>query len=117
LAAGFRASRPRALFLSAITVGEMERGIGRQRALHPVFAETLASWLEQTLDRFSDRILCIDTRIARRWGQLSARLGHDNANLLIAATALEHDLTVVTRNIRHFQPTGARVEDPFAELD
>ena len=53
---------------------------------------------------------------ARRWGQLSQRLGHTNADLLIAATALEHGLTVVTRNIRHFEPTGVDVVNPFAEM-
>ncbi len=57
--------------------------------------------------------LAVDTTTARRWGRLSARLGFDGANLLIAATALEHGLTVVTRNIRHFEPTGVAILDPF----
>ena len=51
---------------------------------------------------------------ARRCGQLSQRLGHMNADLLIAATALERGLTVVTRNVRHFEPTGVDVVNPFA---
>lgn len=101
------------LFLSAVTIGEIERGIGRQRARDPAFAEALVSWLDRTIEMHGDRILPIDTRIARRWGSLSARLGHDGADLLIAATALEHGLTVVTRNVRHFEPTGVAVLDPF----
>ena len=60
-------------------------------------------------------ILPVDTAVARRWGQLCARLGHGGADLLIAATALEHGLSVVTRNVRHFIPTGVTVENPFTD--
>lgn len=102
------------IFLSAVTIGEIERGIGRQRSKDPAFAEALEFWLDRTIQIYADRILPVDTRIARRWGSLSARLGHDGADLLIAATALEHELTVVTRNVRHFEPTGVAVIDPFA---
>ena len=52
-------------------------------------------------------------KTARRWGQLAAKLGHDGVDLLIAATALTHGLTVVTRNVKHFAPTGAAVSNPF----
>jgi predicted nucleic acid-binding protein len=100
------------LFLSVITIGEIERGVLRQRAKNPVFAEALGAWLDRTIEAYLDRILAVDTRVARRWGQLSARIGHGGADLLIAATALEHGLTVVTRNVRHFLPTGVPVEDP-----
>ena len=55
----------------------------------------------------------VDIPTARRWGQLSAALGHAGADLLIAATALEHGLIVVTRNVRHFEPTGVEVLNPF----
>jgi hypothetical protein len=58
-------------------------------------------------------MLAVDLPIARRWGQLSAAMGHDSADLLIAATALEHGLTVVTRNLRHFTPTGVATLDPW----
>ena len=101
------------LFLSAVTVGEIERGIEHQRIDNPIFAEALGAWLERTIELYADRILRVTTTIARRWGRLSARIGHGGADLLIAATALEHGLTVVTRNIRHFFPTGVTVEDPF----
>ena len=101
-------------FLSAVTIGEIERGIERQRRHDPVFAEALLVWLERSIDLYEDRILPATTNIARRWGRLSARIGHTGVDLLIAATALEHGLTVVTRNVRHFVPTGAVVENPFA---
>ncbi|MBV8132831.1 MAG: type II toxin-antitoxin system VapC family toxin [Alphaproteobacteria bacterium] len=104
-----------ALFLSAITIGEIERGMLRQRVRNPVFAEALGAWLDRTVETFGERILAVDTRVARRWGRLSARLGHSSADLLIAATALENGLTVVTRNVRHFLPTGVLVEDPFQD--
>jgi toxin FitB len=103
------------LFLSVITIGEIERGILRQRAKNPAFAEALGAWLDRTVEAYLDRILAVDTRVARRWGQLSARIGHGGADLLIAATALEHGLTVVTRDVGHFLPTGVPVEDPFQD--
>ena len=62
---------------------------------------------------YGDRILMVDIPTARRWGQLSATLGYAGADLLIAATALEHGLIVVTRNVRHFEPTGVEVLNPF----
>lgn len=102
-----------AIFLSAVTIGEIERGIMRQRGTAPAFAEALESWLERIVRLYDDRILPVDIPVARRWGQLNARLGNNGADLLIAATALEHGLTVVTRNVRHFEPTGATVVDPF----
>ena len=100
------------LHLSVVSIGEIERGIARQRARDAAFAEALASWLDRVLRLYGDRILGIDAPTARRWGQLSASIGHQGADLLIAATALEHGLTVVTRNVRHYEPTGVPVLDP-----
>lgn len=102
------------LFLSVVTIGEIERGIVRQRGRDAAFAEALETWLDRTIIIHGDRILPVDSAVARRWGALSGRIGHDGADLLIAATALEHGLTVVTRNVRHFEPTGVAVFDPFA---
>jgi predicted nucleic acid-binding protein len=101
------------LFLSTITIGEIERGIERQRSLDMRFADALAAWLNRSLDVYDDRILPVTTAIARRWGRLSARIGYNGADLLIAATAIEHGLTVATRDVRHFAPTGVPIENPF----
>jgi predicted nucleic acid-binding protein len=101
------------LYISTVTIGEIERGIEKQRRRDPAFAEALLAWLDRSVEFYGDRILPVKTPIARRWGRLSARLGHEGADLLIAATALEHDLMVVTRNVRHFAPTGALIENPF----
>ena len=100
------------LHISVVTVGEIERGITQQQRHNPAFARDLAVWLDRVLGWYGDRILPIDAATARRWGQLSAALGNDSADLLIAATALKHGLTVVTRNVRHFEPTGVSVLDP-----
>ncbi len=101
------------LWLSVVTVGEIEKGIAVQRRRDPPFAESLHEWLETILRLYEDRVIPVDTEIARRWGRLSGELGHDGADLLIAATAIENGLRVATRNTRHFEPTGAPVFNPF----
>ena len=101
------------LYLSVVTLGEIERGIARQDLLDPGFARDLRDWMTRTMQLFADRLLPVDTESARIWGQLSAQLGHAGADLLIAATALRHDAVVVTRNVSDFLPTGCRVENPF----
>ncbi len=101
------------LFLSVVTLGEIERGIEKQRGVAPEFAEELATWIESLVSYYADRILPITPIIARYWGRLSARLGNEGADLLIAATGLVHGLTVVTRNTGHFEPAGVSVINPF----
>ena len=59
--------------------------------------------------------ISVDAATARRWGRLSAKLGHDSSDLLIAATALERGLTVVTRNVRHFEPAGVATLNPAGD--
>ena len=102
------------LYLSVVSIGEIERGVIRQQRSNPDFARTLALWLDSVITLYGEHILGVNMAIARRWGQLSARIGNDSADLLVAATALEHGLSVVTRNVRHFQPTGVDVVDPSA---
>jgi toxin FitB len=101
------------LFLSVITLGEIERGIARQDQTNPGFAADLRAWVDRTLRLFSDRILPFDAEAARVWGRLSADIGHGGADLMIAATALARGATVVTGNVADFAPTGVRVENPF----
>jgi predicted nucleic acid-binding protein len=111
--AWFERQRTSDLFLSVITIGEIERGIARQRAADPGFAAALAAWLDRVLALYGERIVPFDLQTARRWGTLSASLGNESADLMIAATALERGLTVVTHNVRDFEPTGVAVLDPF----
>lgn len=103
----------RDLYISAITIGEIERGIRQQGTQNPVFADELRAWLDRTHLVFADRILVFDAEDARIWGRLSQDLGHAGADLMIAATALRHGAVVVTRNVSDFMPTGVRVENPF----
>jgi predicted nucleic acid-binding protein len=112
--AWFEQQRTTDLFISVISIGEIERGIARQRAIDPGFADAFALWLDRVLTLYGERVVPFDLRTARRWGTLSAALGNGSADLMIAATALEHGLTVVTRNISDFEPTGAAVLDPFS---
>lgn len=107
---------PMDLFLSTVTIGEIELGIEKQRPVNTVFANELTHWLDRTLRLYAERILPVDVEVARRWGRLAARLGHRGLDLAIAATALEHGLTVATRNVSHFSPTGVMVLDPFESV-
>ena len=107
------AQQPAQLFLSAVTIGEIRRGITLQESRDAAFARGLTAWLSRLLTLFEDRVLAFDVHVAQRWGRLSASLGHDSVDLMIAATALEHGLTVVSRNVKHFEPTGVRVLNPF----
>jgi predicted nucleic acid-binding protein len=101
------------LYLSVVTIGEVEKGIARQQRPDPGFAERLAAWLDGVLRFYAMRILTVDVNVARRWGRLADAHGHAGADLLIAATAIEHGLAVVTRNVRHFEGTGVSLFNPF----
>lgn len=111
--AWLRKRREEELFLSVVTIGEIQRGIAAKRGSDPGFADELTRWLDTLLQVYGDRVLPMGADIARRWGELSWKAGHGGADLLIAATALQHDLTVVTRDVRHFEPLGVAVFNPF----
>lgn len=103
------------LFVSVITLGEIQDGVHRQLRRNPPYGRELAAWLDEVITGFDTRILSFEVPEARQWGRFTADLGYDNADLQIAATALVHGLTVVTRNVRHFEPTGVRVLNPYGD--
>lgn len=113
VAAWLRGKAEQDLFLSVITLGEIERGIRQQEGRDPGFARDLRSWLDRTVLLFSDRLLPFDAEDARIWGRLSAEVGHAGADLMIAASALRHAATVVSGNVNDFAPTGVTIENPF----
>ena len=110
------------LFLSVVTVTEVEDGIAklhRERAKRR--GKDLAQWLEAVLHLYGDRILGVDTPTARIAGRLSDRArgqGHAPgfADIIVAATAHQHSLTILSRNSKHFGPLGVAVLNPFHEL-
>jgi predicted nucleic acid-binding protein len=101
-------------FISALSIGEIEAGIERQRSQNPEFAIVLEQWLVTLELQFSHCILPITPAIAKLWGRLCVQTGNKGIDNLIAATALCHNLIIVTRNVKHFEPTGARVFNPFS---
>jgi toxin FitB len=101
-----------ALFLSAITVAEGEGRIERQRAANPPFAAELASWLDVVLRAYAERALPLTVNLAWRWGRLAAHATHNEIDLAIAATALEHVLVVATRNVSDSRPPVWRQSIP-----
>ncbi len=108
-----KSQKAETLFISVVSIGEIERGIERARKSDAAFSAELEQWLETLLSLYADRLLPVSANAARLWGRLSAKLGHDGADLLIAATALSYGATVVTRNVKHFAPTGVQVLNPF----
>ena len=111
--AWFEEREPEELYLSVLVIGELRRGAARIRRRDPTAADSLDRWVTQIGERFGNRVLAVDQAVAERWGEITAQPTVPDVDGLIAATALVHDLVVVTRNVRHIAPTGARCVDPF----
>ena len=101
------------VFTSVIVLGEIRHGIERIRARDGAAAGALDRWLNWLRTSFRERILMITEEIADRWGHLGLAEPVPAPDALLAATALVHDLTLVTRNIKDVARTGARVLNPF----
>ena len=115
-------ARSGALFLSTVTVAEVGEGIARLRRSGGLArAGRLDDWLDTVLHLYGDRVMAFDIPSARLAGLLMDRARATGqapgfADLAIAATAGVHDLTVLTRNLRHFAPLGIPAHDPFRSL-
>ena len=110
------------LLLSVVTVAEIEDGIAKARCEGATRKSAdLSAWLETVLHLYGDRVLAFDTATARIAGAISDRargLGQTPglADIIIAATAQHHGLTILSRNLRHLEPLGVAVIDPFTRL-
>lgn len=108
---------PSDLYLSAVTVLEVELGIARHGRRDAVQAERLQTWLEDDLLAvFGGRVLSVDVPVARRAARLHVPDPRPERDALIAATAVVHGLTVVTRNIADFAPMGVALINPWDDL-
>ena len=102
------------LFISVITLGELRRGVDLIRHRGDTRqANLLEKWLDKLIANYSDYILNIDTDIAQLWGRLRVPHPENALDKQIAATAIIHDLTVVTRNEKDFVKTGVKVINPY----
>lgn len=102
------------LYVSVLTLGEIRKGIERQSAAHR--REKLRVWLEYDMvEWIGNRILPIGAEVADRWGRLLAKVGRSvpTVDSLLAATALHHELRMVTRNVRDFDFPDLEVVNPW----
>lgn len=104
------------LFVSAITIMELEIGVLSIERKNAAQGMLLRSWLQQhVLPEFAQRTLAIDTAVAQRLARLHVPDKRSERDALIAATALVHGMTVATRNVADFKPTGINLLNPWAK--
>lgn len=101
------------LFISVLVLGEIRQGIERIRRRDPVQARALEKWLLWIATEFADRLLPVDEKVADQWGRLGLKQPVPVLDAYLAATALVHGLTVVTRDGEGFRNTGVAVLNPF----
>jgi toxin FitB len=111
--AWLRSVRPESVYLSALTLGEIMRGVILRRKSDPLTAARLGGWLERLRHDHADRILPVTDRIALEWGRIAALRPRGDVDGLIAATAIVHELSLVTRNVGDFEDTGASLINPW----
>ena len=104
------------LYLAAVTIGELRRGVEFIRYRGDVKqAQALERWLTKILTDYSESILAFDEDVAQVWGRLRVPHPENPLDKQIAATALVFDLVLVTHNVKHFAATGVKLFNPFAE--
>lgn len=102
------------LYLSAITIMEIQLGILRVERRDPTQGQRFRAWMDgHVLPEFAERTLAVDTAVALRCAGLHVPDARSERDALIAATALVHGMTVITRNLADFEPTGVAVLNPW----
>ena len=105
---------PERLFISVVTVFEIELGALRLIRRDPPAGQSLRNWIDQKImPEFDTRIIDIDRRVMKRSAELQVPKSRPDHDTLIAATALVHGLVMVTRNVKDFADTGVEVVNPF----
>jgi len=113
--AWFKAVDDDALFTSVLVLGELRRGVESIRSRDPLAAVAFEQWLERLKEQFAERLLPIDVTTADRWGCLNVPDPLPTLDGLLAATALAHGMTLVTRNTRDVERSGVTLMNPFAD--
>ena len=114
VSAWYRSVEDADLFLSVLVLGEIRKGVERARPNDPVKAHALEHWLVGLEQKFGDRVLPVTPTVADQWGRLCAIRPISTVDGLLAATALVHGLTLVTRNVFDVAHTGVTLLNPFA---
>jgi predicted nucleic acid-binding protein len=113
VAAWFRGVEPSDLFTSVLVIAELRRGILLLHRRDPESASRLDAWISDLEAAFADRVLAVTALVANRWAELMVPNPIPVIDGLLAATALTHDLTLVTRNTKDVARTGVKLLDPF----
>jgi toxin FitB len=104
---------PTALYLSCLSVGELKKGVALKMKSDPSAAKAIAGWVDGLEINFADRILNVDTASAKLWGEWSAQRPRPVVDTLLAATAVVHNLVLVTRNENDIQDLPVKVLNPW----
>lgn len=104
---------PDALYVSVLVLGEIRQGIERLAHKNEAQAAQLETWFHTLKTAYRDRIVPVTAEVAELWGRLSVPDPLPDVDGLLAATALVHDWTLVTRNTRHVERTGVALLNPF----
>jgi toxin FitB len=102
-----------ALYLSCLSVGELKKGVALKMKSDPSAAKAISAWVDGLEAKFADRILGIDTASAKLWGEWSAQRPRPVIDTLLAATAVVHDLVLVTRNESDVRDLPVKMFNPW----
>jgi predicted nucleic acid-binding protein len=108
-----RSVRPSTIFLSVLTLGEIMKGIAIEERNDHQAAGRLTAWLHEVRRDHADRILPITDAVAVEWGRIAALRPRGDVDGLIAATAIVHDLVLVTRNVADFDDLHVAIVNPW----